>query len=129
MKLQQQAFYNLGNTQFQIAKQAKDLDGLEQGFEAAGKIYEHAVSLNTNDADASFNLAYVKNALEQIKLLRVALLQAKGSADQSVRQRQYHQALEIMERLAQQYQIAAKQFEDFTKKLKDIDAIVTPAQS
>jgi hypothetical protein len=34
LKLQQQAFYNLGNVQFQMAKQAKDLDGLEQGFDA-----------------------------------------------------------------------------------------------
>ena len=43
LKLQQQAFYNLGNVQFQKAKQAKDLDGLEQGFEATEKIYARAV--------------------------------------------------------------------------------------
>ena len=43
LKLQQQAFYNLGNVQFQKAKQAQDLDGLEQGFDAAAKIYERAV--------------------------------------------------------------------------------------
>ena len=33
LKLQQQAFYNLGNAHFRKAKQSKDLDGLEQGFE------------------------------------------------------------------------------------------------
>ena len=60
LKLQQQAFYNLGNVQFQKAKQAKDLDGLEQGFDAAAKIYERAVTLNTNDVDAVFNLNYCK---------------------------------------------------------------------
>ena len=62
LKLQQQAFYNLGNVQFQKAKQAQDLDGLEQGFDAAAKIYERAVTLNTNDADAAFNLKFSQRA-------------------------------------------------------------------
>ncbi len=44
-----------------------------------------------------------------------------------MRQRNYHYALEIMQSLMQN-KIAAKQFEDYTKKLKDIDAIVTPHQ-
>jgi Ca-activated chloride channel family protein len=127
LKLQQRAFYNLGNTQFQMAKQAKDLDGLEQGFEAAVKIYERAVALDKNDADAAFNLAYAQKSAEQIKLLKALMRQAKGNADAAVRQRNYHKAVEIMEGLAK-YQAAAKQFEDFTKKLKDIDAIATPHQ-
>ena len=127
LKLQQRAFYNLGNTQFQLAKQAKDLDGLEQGFDAAAKIYERAVDLNTNDADAVFNLNFAKNAAEQIRELKLYMMQAKGSADSEVQRRNYHRALEIMEGLAK-YQFAAKQFEDYTKKLKDIDAIATPHQ-
>jgi Ca-activated chloride channel family protein len=127
LKLQQRAFYNLGNTQFQMAKQAKDLDGLEQGFDTAAKIYERAVELNTNDADAAFNLNFAKNAAEQIRQFKLYMMQAKGSADSAVRQRNYHQAVEIMEGLAK-YQFAAKQFEDYTKKLKDIDAIATPHQ-
>jgi len=44
-----------------------------------------------------------------------------------VRQRNYHRAVEIMEELTK-YQIAAKQFEEFTKKLKNIDEIATPHQ-
>ena len=62
LKLQQEAFYNLGNTQFQMAKLAKDLDGLEQGLVAAAKIFERAVALDKTDADAAFNLAFVKTA-------------------------------------------------------------------
>ncbi|HSY17259.1 MAG TPA: VWA domain-containing protein [Candidatus Acidoferrales bacterium] len=127
LKLQQRAFYNLGNTQFQMAKQAKDLDGLEQGFDAAAKTYERAVALDKNDADAAFNLSYAQKSAEQIRLLKALMRQAKGNADAAVRQRNYHKAVEIMEGLAK-YQAAAKQFEDFTKKLKDIDAIATPHQ-
>jgi tetratricopeptide (TPR) repeat protein len=129
LKLQQQAFYNLGNVQFQKAKQARDLDGLEQGFEAASKIYERAVTLNTNDADAAFNLKFSKNAAEQVRQIKAALLRGKSSADAAVRRAEFHTALEIMQDLMQKYKIAEKQFEEFTKKLKDIDDIATPHQS
>jgi Ca-activated chloride channel family protein len=128
LKLQQQAFYNLGNVQFQKAKQAKDLDGLEQGFDAAAKIYERAVTLNTNDMDALFNLNYSKNAAEYVRQIKAALLRGKSSADAAVRRTEFHTALEIMQELTQKYKIAAKQFEDFTKKLKDIDDIATPTR-
>jgi Ca-activated chloride channel homolog len=128
LKLQQQAYYNLGNVHFQKAKQAKDLDGLEQGFDAAAKTYERAVTLNTNDVDAVFNLKFARGAAEQIRAIKAALLRAKGSADAAVQRAEFHNALEIMQNLAQKYQIAGKQFEEFTKKLKDIDDIATPNQ-
>ncbi|HEV2694382.1 MAG TPA: VWA domain-containing protein [Verrucomicrobiae bacterium] len=127
LKLQQRAFYNLGNTQFQLAQQAKDLDGLEQGVAVAAKIYERAVDLDKNDADAAFNLAFAKNMVEQIKLFKEAIRNAKSNADSAVRQRNYHRAVEIMEPLTKN-PVIAKQFEDYTKKLKDIDAIATPHQ-
>lgn len=127
LKLQQQAFYNLGNTQFQSAKNAKDLDGLQQGFETAEKSYERAVNLNTNDVDAVFNLNFTKNTIEQIKHFREMMLRAKSEADAAVRAAEFHKALEIMEPLAQN-KIAAKQFEDYIKKLKNVDEIATPNQ-
>jgi Ca-activated chloride channel family protein len=126
LKLQQQSFYNLGNTEFQMAKQAKDLDGLQQGLEGAEKIYARAVGLNTNDADAAFNLAFTKKTIEQIKQFRAMLLRAKSEADAAVREAEFHKALEIMAPL--QKTIAAKQFEEFTKKLKNIDDIANPHQ-
>jgi Ca-activated chloride channel family protein len=128
LKLQQQAYYNLGNVQFQKARQAKDLDGLEQGFDAAAKIYERAVSLNTNDVDAKFNLDFSKNAAEYIRQIKAALLRGKSSADTAVRRAEFHTAFEIMQELTQKYKIAEKQFEEYTKKLKDIDDIATPPQ-
>jgi Ca-activated chloride channel family protein len=128
LKLQQQAFYNLGNVQFQKAKQAQDLDGLEQGFDAAAKIYSRAVLLNTNDADALFNFRFATGAAEQVRALKAALRSAKASADQAVQRAEFHTAFEIMQSLTQKYKIAGKQFEEFTKKLKDIDDIATPHQ-
>jgi Ca-activated chloride channel family protein len=128
LKLQEQAYYNLGNVQFQKAKQAKDLDGLEQGFDAAAKIYARAVTLNTNDLDAAYNLQFAKAAVEQVRQLKAALLRSKTSADDAVRRAEFHTAFEIMADLTKKYQIAAKQFEDFTKKLKQIDDIATPHQ-
>ena len=128
LKLQQQAFYNLGNVQFQKAKQAKDLDGLEQGFDAAAKIYERAVLLNTNDADAIFNCRFAQGAAEQVRALKTALASAKASADTAVQRAEFHRAYEIMQSLTRKYKIAEKQFEEFTRKLKDIDDIATPPQ-
>jgi len=128
LKLQQQAFYNLGNVQFQKAKQSRDLDGLEQGFDAAAKIYERAVMLNTNDADAIFNYRFAQGAAEQVRALKAALASAKATADTAVQRAEFHRAYEIMAGLTQKYKIAEKQFEEFTKKLKDIDDIATPHQ-
>jgi Ca-activated chloride channel homolog len=126
LNLQEKAFYNLGNTQFQSAKDAKDLDELQAGFELAEKSYERAVTLNTNDVDANFNLTFTKNAIERIKEFREMLLRAKNEADTAVRRAEFHKALEIM--LPLQKTIAAKQFQDFTKRLENIDDITTPHQ-
>jgi len=126
LKLQQPAFYNLGNVQFQKAKSAKDLDGLEQGFDAAAKLYGRAVMLDTNDVDALFNYRFAQGAAEQARAIKAALQSAKASADTAVQRAEFHHAYEIMQELAQKYKIAGKQFEEFTKKLKDIDDIAAP---
>jgi len=130
LKLQQQAFYNLGNTLYRMGelKFAPDSDGLNAMAETwtnAAQSYAHAVQLNTNDVDAAFNLAFVKNQIDLIAQLREAMRRAKMEADDAVRRAQFHRALGIMEQLTQN-KIAAKQFQDYTKKLKDIDAIATP---
>lgn len=125
--LQQKAYYNLGNTQFKIARQADDLDELQSGLETAEKSYQRAVDLNTNDADAVFNLDYTKDAVERLKEFREMLRRAKNAADLDVQRAEYHRALEIMAPLQYRLQntIAAKQFQDYTKRLKQIDDIAT----
>lgn len=128
INLQQKAYYNLGNTQFQMAKQADDLDSIQAGIETAAKSYARAVDLNTNDADAVFNLAFAKDTIERIKAFREMLRRAKQEADIDVQRAEFHKALEIMAPLQSRLQnsIAAKQFQDFTKRLKQIDDIATP---
>ena len=128
INLQQKAYFNLGNTQFQMAKQAEDLDTLQSGLETAEKSYARAVDLNTNDADAVFNLAFTKDTIERLKELRELLRRAKQEADQEVQRADFHRALEIMAPLQSRLQnsVAGKQFQDFTKRLKQIDDISTP---
>jgi dihydroxyacetone kinase-like predicted kinase len=78
--------------------------------------------------DAVFNFNFAKNAAEYIRQIKAALLRGKGSADAAVRKAEFHTAFSIMQELTQKYKIAEKQFEDYTKKLKDIDDIATPHQ-
>jgi Ca-activated chloride channel family protein len=127
VRLQQQAYYNLGNTQFLMAESGKDLDGIQSQWETAMKNFERAHALDTNDVDAAHNLAFVQNCIARIKELREAALRAKLAADGAVRNRSYHQALEIMDSLLKQNPFA-RAFQDFSKRLKDIDDIATPHQ-
>jgi len=127
IRLQQSAYYNLGNTHFRVGQTAEDLDKLQEAWEEAIKQYQHAATLDKTDQKAAYNLAFVQQGVEQIKQLRELARRAKESADEATRRREYHRALKIMEQIMQG-NIAAKPFEDFTKKLKDIDAIANPGQ-
>ena len=131
LKLQQRAYYNLGNTlyrqgELKFEPDTEGLDAVEQTWQQALNCYGHAAELNTNDVDAAWNLNFVKKQIGLIGQLREAMQRAKLAADDAVRRNEYHRALEIMESLNNP--IAAKKFQDYTKKLKDIDAIVTPHQ-
>ncbi len=132
LKLQQQAFYNLGNTLYRMGElkftpDTEGLDAMEETWTNAVKNYSHATQLNTNDVDALYNLEFVERQMNLILQLREAMRRAKLEADEAVRRAEFHRALEIMQQLAQN-KIAAKQFQDYVKKLKDIDAILTPHQ-
>jgi hypothetical protein len=98
-------------------------------LELAGKSYERAVNLNTNDVDATFNLDFTRNAIERIKEFREMLRRAKQEADKAVQQAKFQRALEIMETLPRNARsLSPEQIKDFTKKLKDINDIATPHQ-
>ena len=127
VKLQQAAYFNIGNGLFRQGQAAKDLDGMQEQWETAIKYYQNAATLDKTDRDAAYNLAFAKKCVEQIVALREAARRARAAADSATRQRNYHQALEIMQPLVQNNP-TAKQFEDFVKKLKDIDDIATPQQ-
>lgn len=63
--LQERAFYNLGNACYRLGEaqqpQAKEL------WERAIKSYESALALDPKDADAKFNLDFVKKKLEELQ--------------------------------------------------------------
>ncbi len=131
LKLQEMAFYNLGNTLYRLGESkfepdTEGLNAIQTRWQEALKSYEHAAELNANDADVAYNLAFVKQQIGLIARLREVMRRAKLAADDAVRRNEYHRALEIMESLNNP--IAAKKFQDYTKKLKNIDAIVTPPQ-
>ena len=130
LKLQQPAYYNLGNTQYRLGElkfepSTEGLDAMTETWQQAVKSYEHAAALATNDVNAAYNLAFVKQQLDLIAQLKAMMQRAKLEADEAVRRAEFHRALEIMEQLSQN-KIAAKKFQDYVKKLKDIDAIITP---
>jgi len=127
VKMQQQAYFNMGNTQFRIGQQKEDLDGMQQQWEEAAKSFQNAVTLNTNDVDAAHNLEFAKKGVVMIQQLKELARRAKSEADQSVRQRNYHRALEIMQQ-AVQNNLAAKQFTNYVQRLTQIDEIATPHQ-
>ena len=68
LKLQQNAFYNLGNTHYRMGE-----DQLETNPEETIKLwnrglknYENALNLDTNDEDAKFNYDYLKKRLQEL---------------------------------------------------------------
>ncbi len=127
VKLQQSAYYNLGNTKFQMGVGAEDFDAIQAAWEEALKFFQSAVALEKQDADAQFNLDFVKRNLDMLAQLREAARRAKAAADAATRSRNYHRAVEIMESLMHNNP-TSKPFQEFTKKLKDIDEIATPHQ-
>jgi Ca-activated chloride channel family protein len=67
LKLQQQAYYNLGNTLFEIGEAEQDPNAKREPWENAINNYESALKLNPQDTDAKHNLAFVKKKLEELK--------------------------------------------------------------
>lgn len=127
LRLQTKAYHNLGNVHFRLGQQADNLDKLEESWKEAIKQYQHALALDQADPDAKFNLAFVEERLKQIALMRELARRAKAAADEATRRRNYRGAREIMEQLLQS-NVAAKPFEEFTQKLKQIDEIANPQQ-
>ncbi len=125
IQLQAKAYFNLGNVHYRLGEQAEELDKLEEEWKLALKHFQHAVELDRDYEDAVFNRDFVDERLKQIALMKELARQAKAAADQATRERNYGQARQIMEQLLQA-NIAAKPFEEFTQKLRNIDEIVNP---
>lgn len=67
LALQQQSYYNLGNTVYRQGEASQDLEEREIYWEDAVRNLKNAVQLNDQDPDAKHNLAYVEQRLELLK--------------------------------------------------------------
>ena len=67
LQLQQQAFYNRGNSLFKSGEQEQDFQKKTQHWREALSQYENALELNGKDPLAADNLQFVKRALEELK--------------------------------------------------------------
>ena len=67
LKLQQGAWYNMGNTQFRLGEDAKELEDKERLWTQSTNSFDSALKLNPQDADARANLEFVQRKLEELK--------------------------------------------------------------
>jgi len=130
VRLQQQAYYNLGNTLFRTGEEERDLQKREQSWEQAIASYESALRLQTNDVDAKFNIQVVTGKLEELRRSQrpsEAAQRAKATADEALRRRDYRRALSIM---VEQYQRdpTTSNYVDYIKRLNEINEIQNPAK-
>ncbi|MCX8091161.1 MAG: tetratricopeptide repeat protein, partial [Verrucomicrobiae bacterium] len=103
LKLQEDAFYNLGNALYRRGEAAGDPQKAIQDWQAALKQYEHALKLNTNNADARFNHEFVKRRLEELKQQQPPQPQ-QGQSDQNQPQQNNQQQQQQQQQQAQQQQ-------------------------
>jgi Ca-activated chloride channel family protein len=67
LELQQQAYYNLGNTRFRLGEAAAEPQAKLKEWEQSVQHYGSALKLNQADTNAATNLALVRQAMEQLK--------------------------------------------------------------
>jgi Ca-activated chloride channel homolog len=67
VQLQQQAYYNLGNTLYRAGEPVEDPQEKIAAWEKSVQSYESALKLHPQDADAQHNLELVRKRLEELK--------------------------------------------------------------
>lgn len=67
LKLQQKAYYNLGNTRFQMGNRAQSPEEKMSLWEESLKDFGSALKLQPEDADAKHNQSVVQQMLEELK--------------------------------------------------------------
>ncbi|HYG21677.1 MAG TPA: VWA domain-containing protein [Verrucomicrobiae bacterium] len=135
--LQQRAYYNLGNTLYQMGSEEADPQRKMARWQEALERYESALRLNQDDADAKFNLEFVRAELEKLKQEQQqqqqdspppapseAAKKAKAEADQAVRRREYARALQIMESQLKNDPTTAA-YSDYIQRLKEVTGVQT----
>jgi Ca-activated chloride channel family protein len=67
LKLQQEAYYNRGNTFYSLGEHNPDPSKKTEIWQKSLQDFESSLKLNPQDADAKFNYQYVKKKLEELK--------------------------------------------------------------
>jgi Ca-activated chloride channel family protein len=141
---QQKTYYNLGNTLYRMGEPLSDMDKKQDLWRQALTNFARAMSLNTNDLDARNNLAFVKQQLEELKKQQQqqqdkqkdkkddlkpspAAQEAKARADEAVKQRQYKEALGIMETSRKQ-DPTTEYYADYIKRLQEVNGVADTAK-
>jgi tetratricopeptide (TPR) repeat protein len=138
LPVQQHSYYDLANTLYHLGDVQQDPDAKKKRWEDALENYARAIHLDTNDVDAQNNMQFVQQALEKLKQDQQkkdndkdqepdeAAKQAKARADQAVRQRQYKEAMDIMETSRKQ-DPTTEYYADYIKRLEEINGVATGA--
>jgi Ca-activated chloride channel family protein len=67
LKMQEQAYYNRGNTLFHLGDKLEDPKKKTESWERSVKDFESTLKLNPQDPDAKFNYEFVMRKLEELK--------------------------------------------------------------
>lgn len=70
LKAQQNAYFNLGNTEYQLGVDTKEPDKQQEFWENAITNFDRALKLDARDTNADSNLKYVEQRLEQLKKMQ-----------------------------------------------------------
>lgn len=137
LKLQQSAYYNRGNTLYQLGERAEEPDKKREAWEQSLEDFEATLKLNAQDADAKNNLEFVKRKLEELKQEQQKqdqkkpplkpseeAKQAKAKADEAVARRAYDKALEIMEDQLKR-DATTQYYADYIKRLHEVTNVQT----
>ncbi|HEY3914634.1 MAG TPA: VWA domain-containing protein [Verrucomicrobiae bacterium] len=139
---QQHAYYDLANTLYHLGDVQQDPDAKKKRWGEALDNYALAIKLanqlKTNDVDAENNMQFVQQALEKLKQDQQkkdndkdqepdeAAKQAKARADLAVKQRQYKEAMDIMETSRKQ-DSTTEYYAEYIKRLEEINGVATGA--
>jgi Ca-activated chloride channel family protein len=93
LKLQQQAYYNLGNTRYRLGESATDPEARKSHWYHALTNYMSAIKLDGADTNASSNYSFVRQQLEQLERQQPPpqSSQSKDKSQQDKKQQQQKQ--------------------------------------
>ncbi len=103
-KAQQQAWYNLGNTLYEMGMPMTDQQKQKEMWEHSVESYDHALKLNAQDPDAKNNLDFVKKRLEQLKQQQQQQQQQKNDKNKDDKQNEQNQQQQQQDQQAKQDQ-------------------------